>query len=63
MIIGIYAVLGSFLCAPQKIPWLLAIVDPHERINIPGDIAALFLVAFVLWAFMPKKSAILTEGS
>jgi hypothetical protein len=32
-----------------------AIVDPHERINIPGDISALFLVAVVLGFFMPKR--------
>lgn len=32
-----------------------AVVDPHERINIIGDIAALFLVAVVLWVFMPKR--------
>lgn len=33
-----------------------AIVDPHERINIVGDISALFLVAVVLWVLMPKKT-------
>jgi hypothetical protein len=32
-----------------------AVVDPHERINIPGDIGALFLVAIVLWVLMPKN--------
>jgi len=35
-----------------------AIVDPNERINIPGDISALFLVAIVLWFLVPKKNSI-----
>ena len=34
-----------------------AIVDDTERANMLGDIPALFLVAFVLWFLMPKKSA------
>ena len=33
-----------------------AIIDETERANMLGDIAALFLVAFVLWYFMPKKT-------
>jgi sterol desaturase/sphingolipid hydroxylase (fatty acid hydroxylase superfamily) len=33
-----------------------AIVDETERANLLGDIPALFLVAFVLWYLMPRKS-------
>jgi hypothetical protein len=33
-----------------------AIVDETERTNFLGDIAALFLVAIVLWYLMPKKA-------
>jgi hypothetical protein len=33
-----------------------AIIDKTERANMLGDIAALFLVALVLWYFMPKKT-------
>ena len=33
-----------------------AIIDSHERINIAGDISALFLVAIVLWVFIPQKA-------
>lgn len=33
-----------------------AIVDETEHANMLGDIPALFLVAFVLWYLMPKKS-------
>jgi len=33
-----------------------AIIDETERANMLGDIAALFLVAFVLWYFMPNKT-------
>ncbi len=33
-----------------------AIVDETERANLIGDIPALFLVAFVLWYLMPKRS-------
>tara|TARA_R110001606_G_scaffold348746_1_gene498453 strand:- start:95250 stop:95633 length:384 start_codon:yes stop_codon:yes gene_type:complete len=33
-----------------------AIIDETERANMLGDIAALFLVAFVLWYLMPKKT-------
>lgn len=32
-----------------------AIVDETDRINMLGDIPGLFIVAFVLWYFMPKK--------
>lgn len=33
-----------------------AIADETEHANMLGDIPALFLVAFVLWYLMPKKS-------
>jgi len=33
-----------------------AIVDETERANLLGDVAALFLVAIVLWYLMPKKA-------
>lgn len=33
-----------------------AIVDKTERANLIGDIPALFLVAFVLWYLMPRKT-------
>jgi len=33
-----------------------AIVDETDRINLLGDIPALFLVAFVLWYLMPRKA-------
>jgi len=32
-----------------------AIFDGNERANLLGDIPALFLVAIVLWVFMPKS--------
>ena len=32
-----------------------AVLDEIERVNLLGDIPALFLVAFVLWYLMPKK--------
>lgn len=32
-----------------------AIIDETDRINLLGDIPALFLVAIVLWYLMPKK--------
>ena len=38
-----------------------AVVDPHELINIPGDIAALFLVAVVLWVLMPDRHESMEE--
>ena len=31
-----------------------AIIDDTERANLIGDVPALFLVAIVLWALMPK---------
>ena len=34
-----------------------AIVDETERANLLGDVPALFLVAFVLWYLMPKRSS------
>jgi len=33
-----------------------AIVDKTDRINLLGDIPALFLVAFVLWYLMPRRA-------
>ena len=33
-----------------------ALADNTEKANLMGDIPALFLVAFVLWFLMPKKS-------
>ena len=33
-----------------------AIVDETDRINLLGDVPALFLVAFVLWYLMPKRA-------
>jgi hypothetical protein len=33
-----------------------ALVDETERANLLGDIPALFLVAFVLWYLMPKRT-------
>jgi len=33
-----------------------AIVDETDRINLLGDVPAMFLVAFVLWYLMPKKA-------
>ncbi len=32
-----------------------AMIDETEKANLMGDIPALFLVAFVLWYFMPRK--------
>lgn len=32
------------------------IVDETERANLLGDVPALFLIAFVLWYFMPKQT-------
>jgi hypothetical protein len=32
-----------------------ALVDEMERANLLGDVPALFLVAIVLWALMPRK--------
>ena len=33
-----------------------ALADDTEKANLMGDIPALFMVAFVLWFLMPKKS-------
>lgn len=33
-----------------------AVMDETDRINLIGDVPALFLVAFVLWYLMPKQS-------
>jgi len=37
------------------IMFVQAIVDEKERVNLLGDVPALFLVAIALWVFMPKK--------
>jgi len=34
-----------------------ALMDESDRHNLLGDIPALFLVAFVLWYLMPRKSS------
>ena len=33
-----------------------AIIDETDRVNLVGDVPALFLVAFILWYLMPKQS-------
>ena len=33
-----------------------AIIDVTDRVNLVGDVPALFLVALVLWYLMPKQS-------
>lgn len=33
-----------------------AIMDETDRINLVGDVPALFILAFVLWYFLPKES-------
>ena len=33
-----------------------AFIDETDRINLVGDVPALFLFAFVLWYLMPKQS-------
>jgi len=38
------------------IMFVQAIVDETDRVNLMGDVPALFLVAFVLWYLMPRKS-------
>lgn len=35
---------------------VLALIDETERTNLLGDIPAIFLVAFVLWYLMPKRT-------
>ena len=37
------------------IMFVQAIVDETDRINLLGDVPAIFLVAFVLWYLMPKR--------
>ena len=37
------------------IMFVQAVVDKNEQTNLIGDIPALFLVAVVLWALVPKK--------
>jgi lipid-A-disaccharide synthase-like uncharacterized protein len=32
-----------------------AMIDETDRVNLLGDVPALFLVAFVLWYLMPKR--------
>lgn len=39
-----------------SIMFVQAIVDETDRINLLGDIPAIFLVAFVLWYLMPKRA-------
>jgi hypothetical protein len=36
------------------IMFVYAIIDETDRVNLIGDVPALFLVAFVLWYLMPK---------
>ena len=38
------------------IMFMHAVIDESDRINLIGDVPALFLFAFVLWYLMPKKS-------
>ena len=33
-----------------------AIIDETDRVNLVGDVPALFLFAFVLWYLMPKQA-------
>ncbi|MGZ4959094.1 MAG: DUF6632 domain-containing protein [Methylomonas sp.] len=33
-----------------------ALIDETDRVNLIGDVPALFLVAFVLWYLMPRQS-------
>jgi lipid-A-disaccharide synthase-like uncharacterized protein len=35
-----------------------AMVDETDRVNLLGDVPALFLVAAVLWYLMPERSAV-----
>jgi len=34
-----------------------ALRDPSDRANLLGDVPALFLVAIVLWALMPRRAS------
>jgi hypothetical protein len=38
------------------IMFVQALVDETDRVNLLGDVPALFLVAIVLWFLMPRKS-------
>jgi hypothetical protein len=51
MIVGIYATLGVFHGGIMAVQ---AVVDPAERGHLPGDVAALFLVAAVLGVLTPR---------
>jgi hypothetical protein len=35
-----------------------AIIDETDRVNLAGDVPALFVFAFVLWKLMPKQDQI-----
>ena len=35
-----------------------AVIDETDRANLLGDVPALFLVAFVLWYLMPKRTQV-----
>ncbi|MGZ8238750.1 MAG: DUF6632 domain-containing protein [Methylobacter sp.] len=35
-----------------------AAMDETDRVNLVGDVPALFLVAFVLWYLMPKRAEV-----
>lgn len=39
-----------------SIMFYYALVDATDRINLLGDVPALFIVAFVLWYLMPSKT-------
>lgn len=38
------------------IMFMHAVIDESDRINLIGDVPALFIFAFILWYLMPKKS-------
>ena len=38
------------------IMFVQALVDETDRVNLLGDVPALFLVAIVLWFLMPRKA-------
>ena len=38
-----------------------AIVDQTKRMNLPGDVLALFLVAVVLFILTPRKNSVLKQ--
>lgn len=39
------------------IMFFYAITDETDRINLVGDVPALFLIAFVLWYLMPRRTS------